>query len=150
MDTFVDILLRLKQAAGLETDKEVAALLGMTVKAFTARKARDAFPEDKLFALIAKRPELLIDPQWVLHGATAKDRYIERHKQPPADYQVLANEVMRDVRIAESDVDLVRLSRRERALIENYRGSSEEGKRAVESAASALSHGRDGKKKSGK
>jgi transcriptional regulator with XRE-family HTH domain len=40
-----------------------------------------------------------------------------------------------------------KLSPREKALIENYRGSTEEGRRAVETAASALSHGCDSKKK---
>lgn len=35
------------------------------------------------------------------------------------------------------------LSRREQALLENYRGSDEQGRRAVESTASALAH-RDG------
>ncbi|MGV5420817.1 helix-turn-helix domain-containing protein [Pseudomonas aeruginosa] len=35
------------------------------------------------------------------------------------------------------------LSRREQALISNYRGSSEEGRRAIEGAASGLAHGRD-------
>lgn len=42
------------------------------------------------------------------------------------------------------------LNRREQALLENYRGSTEEGKRAVESTASALAHGSDSKKKGGK
>lgn len=37
------------------------------------------------------------------------------------------------------------LTQRERHLIDNYRGSSEEGRRAVESTASALAH-RDGAK----
>lgn len=150
MDNFLEILLRLKQMAKLETDKEVAALLGMSVKAFTARKARGVFPEDKLFALVAKRPDLVIDPQWVLHGTTAKERFMDRHEQPPANYTVLAEEVMRDARnIAEprGDGDLMKLSPREKALIENYRGSSEEGKRAVETTASALSHGCESKKK---
>ncbi|MDE5255644.1 hypothetical protein PYV54_33070 [Pseudomonas aeruginosa] len=33
-----------------------------------------------------------------------------------------------------------RLNQREKALIENYRGSDEEGRRAMESTASALAH----------
>lgn len=149
MKKFDQQLLRFKTALGVISDQEVAAVLGMSKAAFSDRKKRDSFPEDKLLALVTKRPDLVIDPQWVLNGTTANERYIERHQQPPTNYQVLVDEVMRDARIAESDAELVKLSRRERALIENYRGSSEEGKRAVESTASALSHGCESKKKSG-
>lgn len=39
------------------------------------------------------------------------------------------------------------LSMRERALLANYRGSTEEGRRAVESTASALAHRDSGEKK---
>lgn len=42
-----------------------------------------------------------------------------------------------------------RLNRREKALLENYRGSDEEGRRAMESTASALAH-RDSAKKKGR
>lgn len=42
-----------------------------------------------------------------------------------------------------------RLSRREQALIENYRGSDDEGRRAVEVTASALAH-KDGDQKKSK
>ncbi|WP_041523616.1 helix-turn-helix domain-containing protein [Gilvimarinus agarilyticus] len=41
------------------------------------------------------------------------------------------------------------LSQRERHLLANYRGSSEEGRRAVESTASALAH-KDGAKQTGR
>ncbi|EPL63709.1 Putative phage repressor [Stutzerimonas stutzeri B1SMN1] len=41
------------------------------------------------------------------------------------------------------------LNRREKALLENYRGSDEEGRRAMESTASALAH-RDSAKKKGR
>ncbi|MFP5473082.1 MAG: helix-turn-helix domain-containing protein [Gammaproteobacteria bacterium] len=71
MDLFGAALLRLKQQAGVQHDKEVAELLGMTDKALNARKARGAFPEDKLFALAARRPDLNIDPNYVLHGPDA-------------------------------------------------------------------------------
>lgn len=63
-------MLRLKEQVGLHMDKEVGALLGMTEKAFHARKTRDSFPEDKLFALAAKRPDLGIDVNYVLTGET--------------------------------------------------------------------------------
>ncbi len=39
------------------------------------------------------------------------------------------------------------LSRREKALLANYRGSDEEGRKAMEATASALAHKDSGKKK---
>jgi hypothetical protein len=66
--SFVHVLLRLKEQLGVETDRDAATALGMTDKAFNARKLRGSFPEDKLFALAAKRPELGIDAQYVLTG----------------------------------------------------------------------------------
>lgn len=73
MIDFNKALLRLKEQAGIQRDKEIAELLGLTDKAFNARKSRGAFPEDKLFALATRRPDLRIDPNYVLHGATAQE-----------------------------------------------------------------------------
>jgi hypothetical protein len=67
-DAFGGALLRLKEQTGLHTDKDVAELLGMTVKAFSARKTRGVFPEDKLFSLVARRPDLKVDATYVLTG----------------------------------------------------------------------------------
>ena len=72
MNNFDEQLLRLKQAAKTTADKDVAALLGLTKAAFSDRKKRGAFPEDKLFALASRRPELQIDANYVLHGPDAK------------------------------------------------------------------------------
>lgn len=71
MSPFETKLLRLKQAVGLSEDQDVATLLGMTKAAMSARKKRDAFPEDKLYALQARRPELRLDVQYVLTGRSA-------------------------------------------------------------------------------
>ena len=68
MNTFVAALLRLKQQAGVSTDKEAAALLGMGEKALNARKARNSFPDDKVWALAQRRPDLGIDPAYVISG----------------------------------------------------------------------------------
>lgn len=68
MNDFGSVLLRLKGQVHLHADKEIAALLGLSDKAFHARKTRSAFPADKLFALAAKRPELNIDVNYVLNG----------------------------------------------------------------------------------
>ena len=69
--SFEQRLLRLKQALGVRTDQEVAEALGMTKAALSDRKRRKAFPEDRLFTLAARRPELGIDPHWVMHGKSA-------------------------------------------------------------------------------
>ena len=65
---FSAALLRLKQQLGVQTDKEAAELLGMSQKGFNSRKVRGSFPEDKLFALVARRPDLQIDASYVLTG----------------------------------------------------------------------------------
>lgn len=61
-------LRRLKECAGMSADQEVAAALGMTKSAFSVRKLRDSFPDEKLFVFAAKRPELGIDVTYVLTG----------------------------------------------------------------------------------
>lgn len=68
MNNFDQQLLRLKAAIGVTDDQEVAALLGLTKAAFSARKTRGAFPVDKLLALITTRPDLKIDASFVLTG----------------------------------------------------------------------------------
>lgn len=65
---FGEALARLKSQLGVTTDREVASALGLGEKAFNARKARGSFPEDKLFALASRRPELKLDPGYVMTG----------------------------------------------------------------------------------
>jgi transcriptional regulator with XRE-family HTH domain len=67
-DDFATKLLRLKEALRVESDKEVAELLGLKPSALNARKKRGSFPETDLLALIAKRPDLNIDATYVLSG----------------------------------------------------------------------------------
>lgn len=66
--TFTACLLRLKESLAIAADKDVAELLGMSPPAFHHRKARGAFPVDKLYALAAKRPDLRLDAGYVLTG----------------------------------------------------------------------------------
>ena len=61
---------RLKVALRAGKDKEVAEALGLSEKAFNARKARNSFPEKELRALAQQRPELGIDVEYVLTGGT--------------------------------------------------------------------------------
>jgi hypothetical protein len=78
MTPFEQILLRLKERLGVQSDKEVAALLGLTDKAFNARKKRDAFPEDKLLAMVVRTPGLDLDVDYVLTGDSARMREFHR------------------------------------------------------------------------
>lgn len=68
MENFDQQLLRLKQVLGVTSDQEVATALGLSKAAFSDRKKRGAFPEEKLYALAAKRPELRLDVLGVLVG----------------------------------------------------------------------------------
>lgn len=67
-NSFGTCLLRLKQQLGMHSDKDAGALLGLTDKAFSARKRRDSFPEKELHALANKRPDLKLDVNYVLNG----------------------------------------------------------------------------------
>jgi hypothetical protein len=62
---------RLKEVTRTPADKDVALLLGLSDKAFSNRKARDSFPENALYALAAKRADLRIDVEYVMHGIPA-------------------------------------------------------------------------------
>lgn len=70
---FEQALLRLKEQLQLQADKEVASVLGLSPTAFNDRKKRDAFPEDKLLALSAKRPDLKLDVTYILTGERVSD-----------------------------------------------------------------------------
>ncbi|CBJ40037.1 putative Transcriptional regulator (putative DNA-binding phage protein) (plasmid) [Ralstonia solanacearum CMR15] len=70
MPNFEKSLLRLKEQLGVSTDKDAADLLGMSDKALNARKRRDSFPTKEVFALAAQRPELGIDPDWIVTGSS--------------------------------------------------------------------------------
>lgn len=76
MNKFDEQLLRLKQAVKLTADKDVAELLGMTKAAFSDRKKRGVFPDDKLFTLATLRPDLRLDVLGILVGQE-KDAVIE-------------------------------------------------------------------------
>lgn len=68
MNAFEMKALRLKQLVQVSTDLELSELLGLSNKAYGARKRRDAFPENNLYSLMVKRPDLAIDAAYVLTG----------------------------------------------------------------------------------
>lgn len=72
MNFFEEAALRLKQQLKVTEDKQVAELLGMTANAWTLRKKRESFPTKEVFALAAQRPELGLDPDWIVTGSSHK------------------------------------------------------------------------------
>ena len=72
--SFERATLRLKELVGVQTDKDLAELLEMDVSAFNKRKARGSFPDERLRALAQRRPELGIDVEYVLTGASLTGR----------------------------------------------------------------------------
>ena len=73
MQSFDKILLRLKESLSVQKDKDVAEVLGISPTAFNGRKKRGLFPEDKLLALVTKRPDLKIDVNYILTGKPSGD-----------------------------------------------------------------------------
>lgn len=65
---FERAVLRLKEAVGVQTDKDVASLLNLDVSAFNKRKTRGSFPEKELRAFAEAHSELNIDVRYILSG----------------------------------------------------------------------------------
>ena len=63
---FVDFLYRIKQSLDLKQDKDVADFLGLSEKAFSARKNRNSIPEQQLRMAAAEHPNLQIDVDYIL------------------------------------------------------------------------------------
>lgn len=72
MNFFEEASLRLKQQLKVTEDRQAAELLGMTRNAWTLRKRRENFPTKEVFALAAQRPELGLDPDWIVTGSSNK------------------------------------------------------------------------------
>jgi hypothetical protein len=139
MKIFEEKLLRLKQEVKLTEDQEVAALLGLSKAAFADRKKRDAFPDEKLWALAQKRPDLKIDVLAVLTGISSKG-----HAQIALDEQ--ASKLLPD---DANDLPSIKKSKaqikstmgfrsetaREALLLESFRQANDQGKSLIEATA---------------
>lgn len=88
-----------------------------------------------------------LDVLYVVTGVRGLIVTSESNTQTSAYLTENANPVTHSV--AAEPLGEYRLNRREQALLENYRGSDEQGRRAMESTASALAH-RDSAKKKGR
>ncbi len=132
-------LLRLKEQAGLPSNKEVAELLGLSEKAFSARRARDVFPEEKLYALAHKRPELNIDVLAVLTGISAtghaKIALLNRAADLLPDHVNDFEGVKQSKANAIAAMAYAQLPERHKALLLNFDKADEFGKQAIEATA---------------
>lgn len=72
MNFFDEASLRLKQALKVTADKDAAEAIGLSPSAWKQRKTRGVFPMKEVYALAAQRPELQLDADWVITGATAR------------------------------------------------------------------------------
>lgn len=139
VENFDSMLLRLKGQLGVQTDKEVAEVLGLSVKAFTARKMRGAFPVDKLLALKAAMPKLNVD--YVLSGTAASliAGDLKNAQTEISEYKKELSEVY-GVRDFDGVPDYLPKPDAERSeLIKSYFDQlDEEGKGVIESMMKAL------------
>ena len=120
MKLFDQQLMRLKSMLGVTGDQDVAALLDMSKAAFSDRKKRDSFPEEKLRALVQRRPDLPIDVEYVLHGETARTRYEQAHPGQPAGIAEVTAYAMREA-----------VTPDEQVLLEAYRGLPAAARKAL-------------------
>ncbi len=159
MKKFDEQLLRLKQVVKLPEDQDVAALLGLSKAAFSDRKKRDAFPDDKLAALAIRRPELGIDVSHVITGKTRAEIAAmaqgipERIAQAGGPAGASLEEVKRFI-TEHPDVDVVQLLTGqatpavgdlppvERTLIANYRAADAAGQALIAATAAMAAKAR--------
>ncbi len=73
-EQFLAKLNRLKEGLGVVEDQQVAEALGMTRSALYARKNRSSFPDGRVLALAARRPELCLDVIYILTGEKLDSR----------------------------------------------------------------------------
>lgn len=72
MNNFEEATNRLKTQLRVRDDKEASEALGISATAWAMRKKRDSFPTKEVFALAAQRPDLALDPDWIVTGLSNK------------------------------------------------------------------------------
>lgn len=128
MNIFKESTLRLKQELHVTQDKEVAALLGLSPRAWAGRKERGVFPDKELLSLMQKRPELNLDFDYVTTGIRA------------AVYDGFAKEGQPEHYAEPSKIgDLADLiSVNEHNILHAYRTADDSGKQALISVAKLI------------
>ena len=91
--SFEQAALRLKEAVSVQTDKDLAGLLGLDVSAYNKRKMRGSFPERELHALARQRPDLGIDVTYVLTGGKLSlDQHLGQERERLRAYSQSSSE----------------------------------------------------------
>lgn len=72
MNFFEEATNRLKEQLHVRDDKEASEALGIGATAWAMRKKRDSFPTKEVFALAQQRPELGLNPDWIVTGSSKK------------------------------------------------------------------------------
>lgn len=124
--------------------QEMAEKCGVTMRSQRNYEKGERQPDA---AYLAAFTALGGDVLFLLTGHGDQKMTYQSYRSTTTDMTENANPVTHSV--AAEPLGEYRLNRREQALLENYRGSDEEGRRAMESTASALAH-RDGAKKKGR
>ncbi|EIJ68155.1 helix-turn-helix domain-containing protein [Pasteurella bettyae] len=124
MDSFQEKLFRLKNELKIKDDKDIAEMLGFGVKAFSARKSRNSFPEKELFALKAKCPELNLDMDYILLG----------HRRET--YEAIEQEMLKDMPKTDEprfdpNREMENLMPAENLLLQYFRTAGKEGKEMI-------------------
>lgn len=145
MNFFEEATLRLKQQLQLTQDKDVAAVLGMSARAWAGRKKNLSFPVTELYALVAQRPDLGIDPVYVMKGHTAQTEAELVKLQAASQVAQRTGLTGADaVRVQEGTYAALRgdgLSSDERVLVTSYRACDEPGRQHLIQAAALLAAG---------
>ena len=145
MNFFDEATLRLKQQLHMQQDKDVAAVLGMSARAWAGRKKNGSFPITELYALVAQRPDLGIDPVYVVKGHSAQTE-AELVKLTAASQTAVRSGLTGAdaVRAQEANYAAMRgdgLSSDERVLVMSYRACDETGKQHLIQTAALLAAG---------
>ena len=140
MRDFDHQLLRLKQALRVTEDQDVAEALDMTKAAFSARKTRGVFPEDRLYALAAKRPAAKLDVKYILTGQSDElERRLKAVKvATTVAGKVKDREARYEVQQAVFEAIVGSLSLDEQQLIHHYRAADANGKTAIAATAASM------------
>jgi transcriptional regulator with XRE-family HTH domain len=139
LNNFENQLFRLKEALGLSEEQEVAIALNMSKAALSVRKKRGAFPEEKLWALAQKRPDLKIDVLAVLTGISSKGHAeLALHDKASALLPAHATD-FDSIKIhtikAKGALRYAALPARQRALLEDFDLADDVGKNLIEGTA---------------
>lgn len=125
MNLFSDFMDRIKTQVGLSKDKEIAGLLGMSTTAFSERKKRNSVPIKEVFALAQKRPDMGLDPDWIVTGTSNRFETEDRGEAHLLQCYRLMNAHDRSNmnKIAAAISDVINLSGEEiERRLDNYKG----------------------------